>query len=54
MENLQEKAFNIRKSILEMIYKAASGHPGRSLIMCGYFNSIIFFGNECRCEQSQR
>jgi len=31
MKELEKKANNIRKDIIEMIYLAGSGHPGGSL-----------------------
>ena len=42
MENLQEKAFNIRKNIIEMIYGAQSGHPGGAL-SCADILTVLYF-----------
>lgn len=42
MENLQNKALNIRKSIVEMIYKASSGHPGGAL-SCADILTVLYF-----------
>ena len=42
MENLQNKALNIRKNIVEMIYKAASGHPGGAL-SCADILTVLYF-----------
>ena len=42
MENLQNKAFNIRKNILEMIYTAQSGHPGGAL-SCADLLTVLYF-----------
>ena len=44
---LKEKALNIRKSIIEMVYSASSGHPGGALSIADimtalYFKEIIF------------
>ena len=40
LQNLQEKARNIRKSIVEMLYSAASGHPGGSLSVPDVFTAL--------------
>ena len=45
MENLQNKALNIRRNIVEMIYEASSGHPGGALscvdlLTCLYFSEM--------------
>lgn len=44
-EELKEKAKQLRKSILEMIYKAGSGHPGGSLsaidIFAVLYNNVM-------------
>ena len=42
LQNLQEKAKNIRKSIVEMVYSAASGHPGGSLSITDVFTALYF------------
>ena len=42
LQNLQEKAKNIRKSIVEMVYSAASGHPGGSLSIADVFTALYF------------
>ena len=42
LQNLQEKAKNIRKSIVEMVYNAASGHPGGSLSIADVFTALYF------------
>ena len=42
LQNLQEKAKNIRKSIVEMVYSAASGHPGGSLSGTDIFTALYF------------
>ncbi len=41
-QELQEKAKNIRKSIVEMVYSAASGHPGGSLSIADVFTALYF------------
>ncbi|MBR3614246.1 MAG: transketolase [Clostridia bacterium] len=42
LQNLQEKSKNIRKSIVEMVYSAASGHPGGSLSITDVFTVLYF------------
>ena len=42
MENLQNKAFNIRKNILEMIFTASSGHPGGALSCADLLTALYF------------
>ena len=42
LQNLQEKAKNIRKSIVEMVYSAASGQPGGSLSIADVFTALYF------------
>ena len=42
LQDLQEKAKNIRKSIVEMVYSAASGHPGGSLSVTDIFTALYF------------
>ena len=34
---LKEKALNIRKNIVEMVYSASSGHPGGALSIADIF-----------------
>ena len=40
--NLQEKANNLRKDILTMVYAAQSGHPGGSLSVIDILTTIYF------------
>ncbi len=42
LQNLQEKANNIRKNILDVVYNAASGHPGGSLSIADVL-SVLYF-----------
>ena len=42
LQNLQEKSNNIRKSIIEMVYSAGSGHPGGSLSIADIFTALYF------------
>lgn len=42
MENLQNRALTIRKSILEMIYTASSGHPGGALSCADILTALYF------------
>lgn len=42
LQNLQEKANNIRKNIIEVVYNAASGHPGGSLSIADIL-SVLYF-----------
>lgn len=42
LQNLQEKANNIRKSIIEVVYNAASGHPGGSLSIADVL-AVLYF-----------
>ena len=42
LEDLKLKAKNIRKSIVEMVYSAASGHPGGSLSITDVFTALYF------------
>lgn len=42
LQNLQEKANNIRKNIVEVVYNAASGHPGGSLSIADIL-SVLYF-----------
>lgn len=39
---LQEKAKNIRKNIIEMVYQASSGHPGGSLSVTDILTALYF------------
>lgn len=42
MENLKNKALNIRKNIVEMIYSASSGHPGGALSCADILTALYF------------
>ena len=42
LQNLQEKANNIRKNIIECVYNAASGHPGGSLSITDILTVLYF------------
>ena len=42
LENLQKKAKNIRKNIIEMVYSASSGHPGGSLSVADILTVLYF------------
>ncbi len=42
-ENLSERAKNIRRNIIRMIYNAGSGHPGGSL-SCADILTALYFG----------
>ena len=42
VESLEEKARNIRKSIIEMVYQASSGHPGGSLSITDILTVLYF------------
>lgn len=42
MENLCQKALNIRKNIIEMIYQAKSGHPGGALSCSDILTALYF------------
>lgn len=42
MNDLQNKALNIRKNIIEMIYKASSGHPGGALSCADILTALYF------------
>ncbi len=42
MEDLQKRALNIRKSVIEMIYTAASGHPGGALSCTDILTALYF------------
>ena len=46
MENrvamLEEKAIELRKTILTMIHEAGSGHPGGSLSAADYVTALYF------------
>lgn len=42
MENLQNKALNIRRNILEMIFTASSGHPGGALSCADLLTALYF------------
>lgn len=42
LQNLQEKAKNVRKNIVEIVYNAASGHPGGSLSITDVLTALYF------------
>lgn len=42
VDSLQERAKNIRKNIVEMVYHAASGHPGGSLSVADILTALYF------------
>lgn len=42
LKNLEEKAKNIRKNIVEMVYQASSGHPGGSLSIVDVLTILYF------------
>ena len=42
LQDLQEKAKNIRKNIIEIVYNAASGHPGGSLSITDVLTTLYF------------
>lgn len=42
VDSLQEKAKNIRKNIVEMVYQASSGHPGGSLSVADILTALYF------------
>ena len=42
MIDLEKKARNIRKNIVEMVYSAASGHPGGSLSITDVLTTLYF------------
>ena len=42
MENLQNRALNIRKNILKMIFTASSGHPGGALSCADILTALYF------------
>jgi len=57
--DLQEKALNIRKSIVEMVYSASSGHPGGALscveiLTCLYFSEMNVDSNNPKDENRDR
>ena len=41
-KELEKKAKEIRRGIIEQVYKAQSGHPGGSLSSCRCTDSLIF------------
>ena len=51
INELQAIAKGLRRDIVEMIYRAKSGHPGGSLSIADIFNSIILERNECRSKK---
>ena len=42
MEDLQKRALNIRKNVIEMIYAASSGHPGGALSCTDILTALYF------------
>lgn len=42
LKNLEEKSKNIRRSIIEMVYSAKSGHPGGSLSIADVLTTLYF------------
>ncbi len=42
VRNLEEKSIELRKTILTMIHKAGSGHPGGSLSAADYVTALYF------------
>ena len=42
LEDLKLKAKNIRRNIVEMVYSAASGHPGGSLSIADVMTALYF------------
>ncbi len=59
MEDLQSKALNIRRNIVEMIYEASSGHPGGALscvdlLTCLYFSEMRVDVNNPKDENRDR
>ncbi len=42
MEDLQKRALNIRKNVIEMIYAASSGHPGGALSCIDILTTLYF------------
>ena len=42
LQDLKEKAKNIRKNIIEIVYNAASGHPGGSLSIADVLTVLYF------------
>lgn len=42
MENLKNRALNIRKNIVKMIYEAQSGHPGGALSCADILTALYF------------
>ena len=42
LHELEEKARSIRKNIVEMVYQAASGHPGGSLSVADILTALYF------------
>lgn len=43
IEYFQKKANNVRKNIVEMVYSAASGHPGGSLSVADILTVLYFY-----------
>lgn len=42
INELQEKALNIRRNIIEMVYSASSGHPGGALSITDILTALYF------------
>lgn len=42
LEELEKKSKNIRRNIIEMVYSAASGHPGGSLSVADIMTALYF------------
>ena len=42
LKDLEEKSKNIRRSIIEMVYSAKSGHPGGSLSIADVLTTLYF------------
>ena len=40
LKDLEEKSKNIRRSIIEMVYSAKSGHPGGSLSIADVLTTL--------------
>lgn len=53
INSLKEKAFHIRKEILEVLNRAGSGHPGGSLSAVEIFSSLYFYKMNHRPQDPQ-
>lgn len=49
MEDLQKRALNIRKNVIEMIYAASSGHPGGALSCTDILTALYFSEMKVDC-----